>query len=191
MDALTFLRVDHASVLGMLQVLDGAAQGSGAYTSGLETMVENLIIAGSQHEAIEEQLFWPAVREALDDGDRLADQAVAQEEEAKKLLQHLEDGEPGEPDFNEALAQFVKAAREHISYEEGKVWPRFAAAVSLQNSMNSVRSSRRPKNRADPSPPRNAERRGPKSARHGGGDPGSRWRRGQRWSLSRQPARRP
>ncbi|MDF2586098.1 MAG: hemerythrin cation binding protein, partial [Mycobacterium sp.] len=66
MDALTFLRQDHKSVLGMLEVLDGAPEGNGAAASGLRTMVTNLVIAESQHEAIEEQFFWPAVRDALD-----------------------------------------------------------------------------------------------------------------------------
>ena len=84
MDALTFLRQDHKSVLGMLEVLDGAPEGNGAQLSGLETMVNNLIIAESQHEAVEEQFFWPAVRLVLDDGDALADQAIAQEDAGKK-----------------------------------------------------------------------------------------------------------
>lgn len=130
MDALTFLRADHESVLGMLQVLDGAPQGEGAHQSGLATMVTNLVIAESQHEAIEEQLFWPAVRAALDDGDQLADHAIAQEEAGKALLQQLEDGGPGEPEYHRALAEFITAAREHIDYEENLVWPRFKAAVS-------------------------------------------------------------
>ena len=68
MDALTFLRQDHKSVLGMLEVLDDAPSGSGATSSGLDTMVTNLVIAESQHEAIEEQFFWPAVRELLETG---------------------------------------------------------------------------------------------------------------------------
>jgi hemerythrin-like domain-containing protein len=133
MDALTFLREDHKSVLGMLQVLDGAPSGSGADLSGLGTMVTNLIIAESQHEAIEQQFFWPAVREALDDGDELADQAIAQEQEGKKLLQRLEDGKPGDPDYQLALAEFVKAGREHIGYEQDVVWPKVEAAVSRQD----------------------------------------------------------
>ena len=83
MDALTFLRQDHKSVLGMLEVLDEAPSGSGAQMSGLETMVTNLVIAESQHEAIEEQHFWPAVRTALEDGDALADEAIAQEQDGK------------------------------------------------------------------------------------------------------------
>jgi hypothetical protein len=37
MDALTFLRQDHKSVLAMLEVLDGASGGTGATSSGLNT----------------------------------------------------------------------------------------------------------------------------------------------------------
>jgi hemerythrin-like domain-containing protein len=133
MDALTFLREDHKSVLGMLEVLDGAPTGSGAHSSGLKTMVTNLVIAESQHEAIEEQFFWPAVRDALDNGDELADEAIAQEQAGKKLLQRLEDGEPGDPDYHDALQEFVKAGREHIMYEQGVVWPEFEAAVSRED----------------------------------------------------------
>jgi hemerythrin-like domain-containing protein len=130
MDALTFLREDHKSVLGMLEVLDGAPTGSGAQSSGLQTMVTNLIIAESQHEAIEEQFFWPAVREALDNGDELADEAVAQEQEGKKVLQRLHDGAP---DYHAALQEFVKLGREHIRYEQEMVWPAFEAAVSRED----------------------------------------------------------
>jgi hemerythrin-like domain-containing protein len=130
MDALTFLREDHKSVLGMLEVLDGAPSSAGAELSGLGTMVTNLVIAESQHEAIEEQFFWPAVRDALEDGDELADEAIAQEQEGKRLLQRLEDGKPGDPDYQQALQEFVKAGREHISYEQDVVWPKFEAAVS-------------------------------------------------------------
>jgi hemerythrin-like domain-containing protein len=133
MDALTFLREDHKSVLGMLEVLDGAPSGSGADLSGLETMVTNLVIAESQHEAIEEQFFWPAVREALDNGDELADEAIAQEQDGKRLLQQLTDGKPGEPEYQQALQDFVKAGREHIRYEQDVVWPVFEAAVSRED----------------------------------------------------------
>jgi hemerythrin-like domain-containing protein len=132
MDALTFLREDHKSVLGMLEVLDGAPSGSGADLSGLHTMVTNLVIAESQHEAIEEQFFWPAVRSALDNGDELADEAIAQEQEGKRLLQQLVDHKPGEPEYHHALADFVKAGREHILYEQDVVWPVFEKAVSRE-----------------------------------------------------------
>ncbi|MFG1931792.1 hemerythrin domain-containing protein [Mycobacterium sp. NPDC048908] len=132
MDALAFLREDHKSVLGMLEVLDGAPSGSGAHVSGLATMVTNLIIAESQHEAVEEQFFWPAVRKSVEGGDELADVAVTQEQEGKKLLQALEDGKPGDPEYQQALKDFVRAGREHIKYEQDVVWPAFEAAVSRE-----------------------------------------------------------
>ena len=133
MDALTFLRQDHKSVLGMLEVLDEAPSGSGADISGLETLVTNLVIAESQHEAIEEQFFWPAVRDALEDGDALADEAIQQEQDGKKLLQRLVDSKPGEAEYHEALQYFVQAGREHIAYEQDVVFPRFQAAVSREH----------------------------------------------------------
>lgn len=130
MDTITFLRHDHKSVLGLFETLDGAPTGPGAVASGLETMVNNLIIAESQHEAIEEQFFWPAVRKAL--GDGLVDKAVEQEQAGKQLLQRLEDGNPGEPDYHEALQEFVRAGREHIAYEQDVVWPQVELAISRE-----------------------------------------------------------
>ncbi|ORB75164.1 hemerythrin domain-containing protein [Mycobacterium scrofulaceum] len=130
MDAITFLRHDHKSVLGLFETLDGAPSGAGAEASGLETVVNNLIIAESQHEAIEEQFFWPAVRRAL--GDGLVDKAIEQEQAGKQLLQRLEDGKPGEPDYHEALQEFVRAGREHIAYEQDVVWPQVELAIGRE-----------------------------------------------------------
>jgi hemerythrin-like domain-containing protein len=130
MDAISFLRQDHKSVLGMLEVLEGAPSGTGSQLSGLDTVVSNLIIAESQHEAIEEQWFWPAVRRALDDGDALADQAIQQEQDGKKLLQQLKDSKPGQPQYQEALQEFVAAGREHIEFEQNEVFPKLQAAAS-------------------------------------------------------------
>lgn len=131
MDAITFLRQDHKSVLGLFETLDGAPSGSGAEASGLETVVNNLIIAESQHEAVEEQFFWPAVREAI--GDGIVDKAIEQEQAGKQLLQRLEDGKPGEPDYHEALQELVKAGREHIAYEQDVVWPQVELAISRED----------------------------------------------------------
>ncbi len=129
MDALTFLWGEHQTVLGGIALLERAPCASEARSSDLDTMVKELIVAESRREAIEEQLFWPAVRDELDDGDELAEQVIAQQRAAKKLLQRLEDRDPAEPAFEELLSEFAAVAREHIWYEQDVVWPRFAAAV--------------------------------------------------------------
>jgi hemerythrin-like domain-containing protein len=123
MDALAFLRADHESVLGMFEGLD-ANPGSGeAELQARNNMVTTLVIAESQHEAIEQQHFWPAVRQALPDGDALADRAIEQEDSAKHTLQKLEDGHAGDPEFEAALINFITAARKHIEFEQNTVWP--------------------------------------------------------------------
>ncbi|CAM2928136.1 hemerythrin domain-containing protein [Mycobacterium intermedium] len=118
-------------MLGLFESLDGAPAGSGAESSGLETTVNTLIISESQHEAIEEQHFWPAVRDAL--GDALVDKAIEQEQAGKKVLQRLEDSKPGEPDYHEALQEFIKLGREHIAYEQEVVWPAVESAISRED----------------------------------------------------------
>ena len=133
-----------------VEVLDGAPEGSGARESGLDTLVTNLVIAESQHEAIEEQWLWPAVRNALDDGDELADQAIAQEQAGKVLLQRLEDGSPGDPDYHDALREFVKAGREHIAYEQDVARPRLAATLTRVEPDDSARDWKRGESRPNP-----------------------------------------
>lgn len=132
MDALTFLRGDHESVLGMLESLERGSPDGGPQQSVYSEMVTSVIIAESQHEAVEEQYFWPTVRRALPEGDQLADTAIDQEDRAKVLLQELEQQPVGSDYFRVLLSQFISAARAHIAFEQDEVWPRFAEAQSPQ-----------------------------------------------------------
>ncbi|MGK8520140.1 hemerythrin domain-containing protein [Nocardia asteroides] len=130
MDALTFLRNDHESVLGMIEVLERGRGNGAAETRARSDLATSLVIAASQHEAVEEQFFWPAVRQALPDGDELADQAIEQEDSAKRLLQRIERSEAGSSEFEQALTEFITALRDHIEFEQGRVWPPFREAAS-------------------------------------------------------------
>jgi hemerythrin superfamily protein len=97
-------------------------------------MVEELVIEESKHEAAEEMYFWPAVRERLPNGNELADHAIGQEQQGKQILDLLDRLDASQPEFEEVLAMFVKAGREHIAYEETVVWPPLAAALSAQDA---------------------------------------------------------
>ncbi|GGL17314.1 hemerythrin domain-containing protein [Nocardia jinanensis] len=126
MDALTFLRGEHESVLGMIESLERGRGDSEIELQNRAHLATSLVIAASQHEAVEEQYFWPAVRTALPDGDELADRALEQEDTGKQLLERIERSEVGAPEFEQALTEFIAAMREHIDYEQDQVWPRFA-----------------------------------------------------------------
>jgi hemerythrin-like domain-containing protein len=137
-DAFDLLGTDHRKVQQMLAELEsGPAHGSGATEAQLRArkeLAEKLIIESSKHEAIEEQYFWPTVRDRVTNGDRLADHAISQESEAKEVLARLDKLGSSDGEFDELVAKFIPAAREHIGYEEETVWPPLRSALSAADA---------------------------------------------------------
>jgi len=123
-DVFTVLQEDHQSVKQILLELTGAG------ACNLKKLAEQLVIDESRHEAAEEMYFWPAVREHVPGGDALADKAIGQESEAKKVLVQIEEHAPRSADFAALITKFNQAAREHISFEENEVWPALRQALS-------------------------------------------------------------
>jgi hypothetical protein len=126
-DALAVLADDHHHVLELLDRLAGGAVGS--QDAERRTVAQQLAIAESKHEAIEEQCFWPLVRSQLDNGDELAEQAIEQEEAGKKLIHELDHTPAESPDFEAVLHRLDRAVREHIAFEEGQVWPKLRLSL--------------------------------------------------------------
>ena len=124
-DAMELLRCDHDEVRRLLSALEDSAPADGPADGGLAC---RLVIAASGHEAIEEQYFWPLVRRRVQNGPRLADEALGQEQEAKRLLDLLEKS-GAKADL---LGQVIDVVRAHIDFEETQVWPGVRLALSEQ-----------------------------------------------------------
>ena len=95
-------------------------------------MTEQLIIEESKHEALEEMYLWPAVREHLESGNTLADEATGQEQAAKQVLNDLDKLRADDADFEKLLGTFFTDAREHIEFEESQVWPLLRTALTAE-----------------------------------------------------------
>jgi hemerythrin-like domain-containing protein len=132
-DVFTVLAKDHQEVKGMLAELErGPTGASGATEDQLalrKKMTEQLIIEESKHEALEEMYFWPAVRDRLESGSTLADEATRQEQDAKQVLADLDKLGPDDADFERLLGKFIVDARQHIEFEESQVWPLMRTAL--------------------------------------------------------------
>jgi hypothetical protein len=132
--AFDVLGQDHEEVKRMLAELElGPIAATGADRDQLalrKKMVQQLVIEESRHEAVEEMYFWPAVREHLPDGDDLANQAQDQEQEGKEVLAKLDKFGPEDEGFEARLAEFTRAGRAHIAFEETAVWPDLRARLS-------------------------------------------------------------
>jgi hypothetical protein len=137
-DVFGVLGADHADVKAMLVALesstDPAHVTSEAVRAARKEVAEQLVISSSRHEAAEEQYFWPAVRDHLGDGDRLADQAISQEAEAKEVLAKIDKLDAGGSEFDRLIGEFIPAARQHIEFEESQVWPGLRLALSPQQA---------------------------------------------------------
>ncbi len=132
------LAKDHAEVKQMLANIEaGPTFAAGATNQELaqrKKMVEQLVIEESKHEAMEEMHFWPAVRNKLPDGDKLASTAIEQEQEGKEVLDKLDKLDAAEAEFDVLVTKFIKAGREHITYEETQVWPSLRNALSAEEA---------------------------------------------------------
>ena len=137
-DVFTVLSQDHQEVKRMLAELEkGPTVATGASEDQLalrKKMTEELIIEESRHEALEEMYFWPAVRDHIQSGSTLADEATGQEQAAKQILASLEKLGSGDAEFERLLGKFVMDAREHIEFEETQVWPLLRTALPAETS---------------------------------------------------------
>jgi hypothetical protein len=86
--------------------------------SARKSIVDMITVRLSEHETIEEEHFWPAVRKALPDGESYADTALQQEQEGKDTLTELGKLDPDSREFDEQVEQFVLQVRKHVAFEE-------------------------------------------------------------------------
>jgi hemerythrin-like domain-containing protein len=137
-DVFEVLKQDHLEVETMLaRLLNGPTAAAGASPAQLEErkkLTEQMIIEESRHEAVEEMYFWPAVREQGGDGEQVADQAIGQEQEAKKILDQLDKLDVSDEQFERLLTGFIADAREHISFEENRAWPMLRAGITQERA---------------------------------------------------------
>ena len=121
-DAVTVLGRQHGQVrylLKQLQALPGhTTGGTPGQMSARKSIVDMITVRLSEHETIEEEHFWPSVREALPDGDRYADQALGQEQEGKDTLTALGRLGPDSREFDELVEKLVARLRQHVAFEE-------------------------------------------------------------------------
>lgn len=137
-DVFQVLKRDHEAVEAMLLRLEAGRLPTGPDPDRLrsrKSLVDRVIIEESKHEAVEEEFFWPAVREHVEGGDALADEATEQEQRAKNLLNELDGLAPDDERFEELLAAFVEDARAHMAFEETRVWPRLRRALTGEQAV--------------------------------------------------------
>jgi len=81
---------------------------------------------------VEEEIFYPAVREAIGDGD-LLDEAAVEHGSAKALIARLEGMEPGDDCYDATVTVLGEYVRHHVREEQREMFPEARkAAIDLK-----------------------------------------------------------
>jgi acetyl esterase len=83
----------------------------------------------SAHAAAEEQVVYPAIRDMVAGGGAMADQAIAEHKTMKQALAKLEQGQPGDLEFENTLTALMDAVRSHVPEEENELLPALRTTI--------------------------------------------------------------
>lgn len=125
-DAIELLTQDHRTVemlFGQYQTATGDRR---------RELAEEIIKDLSVHAAIEEQMLYPGVRQALPNGDDLANEALSEHAQVKELLDALEGKRGDKPEAASIIERVKNAVRHHVDEEEGRLFPALRQHLSAE-----------------------------------------------------------
>ena len=74
------------------------------------------------HTALEEEVFYPALRQAIDDQD-LMNEAAVEHETAKMLIEQLDNMAADDPSYYATFTVLGEYVRHHVKEEQGEMFP--------------------------------------------------------------------
>lgn len=130
-DALAVLAADHKAVQQLLAEYDELAS-DGAAVQERQGLARQICQALTAHAVAEEDLFYPALEAAQVDDD-LLDDALAEHDGQRALVEQIESLQVGHERFDALVLMLARAVARHVKHEEDELFPRArAAGVDLQ-----------------------------------------------------------
>ena len=118
-DALDLLADEHERIAQLFARFDKLASNGPRKASLVERICEEIEL----HSRIEEEIFYPSVRAAIDD-DALMDEAAVEHEQAKSMVTQLHALRPGDFRYDAKVSVLSEYIRHHVDHEEREIFPR-------------------------------------------------------------------
>ena len=96
-------------------------------TNDKEQLALKICTALQAHTQIEEEIFYPAAREAIENPE-LIEEAIVEHASAKKLLDEIENMNPGEELYDAKVKVLQEQVLHHVEEEEGELFPQVEAS---------------------------------------------------------------
>ena len=121
-DAISILTEDHTKVKKMFMDFDKLMK-SPNKDAEKGALVQKICVELIVHTQIEEEIFYPAVRAAIDDAD-LMDEADVEHAGAKELIAQLVAMEPGDDHYDAKVTVLGENIDHHVKEEQGEIFPK-------------------------------------------------------------------
>ncbi|MDO8413748.1 MAG: hemerythrin domain-containing protein [Gallionellaceae bacterium] len=130
-DAISLLMQDHKAVKKLFKEFESLKDDEDSDDQKAE-IVQQICTQLTIHAQIEEEIFYPAAREAIDDGD-VIDEAEVEHAGVKELITQLESMQPGDDQYDAKVTVLSEYIKHHVGEEEGQMFPQVRKAkVDLQ-----------------------------------------------------------
>ena len=120
-DAIAVLTADHANVRKLFKQYESIKDSASA--ADRSALAAEICAELTAHATAEEEVFYPAVRDAIDDDD-LLDEAEVEHGSAKELIAQIAGMEADAPLFNAKIKVLAEYIEHHVKEEEGEMFPK-------------------------------------------------------------------
>jgi hemerythrin superfamily protein len=124
-DALHLLSEDHKKVIDMFEEFEQLKEDPDVEAKQL--LVESACAELTLHAQVEEDVFYPAARDAIDDMD-LLDEAIVEHASAKQLINELNTMQPDDDLYDAKFTVLGEYVKHHIEEEEKQIFPKVKKA---------------------------------------------------------------
>ena len=122
-DAIALLTDDHEEVRQLFEQYQEFADDTSADDEAKRTLAEEICTMLTVHATIEEEIFYPAAREAEVDDD-LLNEAEVEHASAKDLIAQIESMSPDDELYDAKVTVLGEYIDHHVQEEEGAMFPK-------------------------------------------------------------------
>ncbi|RZJ13062.1 MAG: hemerythrin domain-containing protein [Rubrivivax sp.] len=117
-NAITMLREDHKKVAGLFEDYEKARS-----TNVKRRLVEQICLELTVHTTLEEEIFYPAFKQAARDKE-LVPEAKVEHDSVKNLIAQVQGKEPDGEDFDAKVKVMGEFVKHHVKEEQNEMFPK-------------------------------------------------------------------
>jgi hemerythrin-like domain-containing protein len=122
MNAIELLKQDHKEAMGMMEQIENNSEGTASDRSNMQ-MFNQLKQALTLHTKMEEQIFYPALRDHDETADMI-EEAYEEHKGVDEILARMSGMSPSNSDFMDLLEELKDNVQHHVEEEETEMFPR-------------------------------------------------------------------